>query len=176
MDFASTLLAQFTLQEVPTQNDNTPFWVILIIVLVLLLILWWGLTRNKSSEETAVDAHADDAHADKPVDEEIHEPEPAAPQESTRETAVPITPPQPDDLKKIEGIGPKIESILNDAGITTFAQLADTDVDTLDQIVRKDAGITIAHPASWPEQAQLAAAGEWDALEKLQDALTAGRQ
>jgi predicted flap endonuclease-1-like 5' DNA nuclease len=28
-----------------------------------------------------------------------------------------------DDLKKIEGIGPKIESILNDAGIQTFAKL-----------------------------------------------------
>jgi multidrug efflux pump subunit AcrB/predicted flap endonuclease-1-like 5' DNA nuclease len=36
-----------------------------------------------------------------------------------------------DDLKEINGIGPKIERILNQHGISTFAQLADLDVESL---------------------------------------------
>ena len=81
----------------------------------------------------------------------------------------------PDDLRKIEGIGPKISGILNDAGIFTFAQLAAASVAHLHKVVREDAGIRIAHPDTWPEQAQLAADGQWEALEVLQDKLVGGR-
>jgi predicted flap endonuclease-1-like 5' DNA nuclease len=82
----------------------------------------------------------------------------------------------PDDLKIVEGIGPKIEGILHAAGIKTFAQLAAAEVSQLEKIVREDAGIRIAFPDTWPEQAKLAAAGLWDALEKLQDDLKGGRR
>ena len=80
-----------------------------------------------------------------------------------------------DDLKRIEGIGPKISGLLQAAGIATFAKLASTDVVHLLQIVR-DAGITIADPTTWPEQAALAAEGEWERLEVLQEALKGGRR
>lgn len=100
-----------------------------------------------------------------------------------KETAVTMTeeapapePAQADDLKIIEGIGPKIERILKEAGIGTFVQLAAADVGQLENIVREDAGIRIAFPATWPEQAKLAADGLWDALEKLQDDLKGGRR
>ena len=33
-------------------------------------------------------------------------------------------PPKPDDLKLISGVGPKIEGILNELGIYTYAQVA----------------------------------------------------
>ncbi len=82
----------------------------------------------------------------------------------------------PDDLRKVEGIGPKISGILNDAGIFTFAQLAAKTVAELEKIVREDAGIRIAFPDTWPEQAALAAAGEWDTLDVLQDELKGGRR
>ena len=81
----------------------------------------------------------------------------------------------PDDLKRIEGIGPKISGLLQAAGIATFAELASTDVSHLLQIVR-DAGITIADPTTWPEQAALAAEGEWEQLEALQEVLKGGRR
>lgn len=81
-----------------------------------------------------------------------------------------------DDLKRIEGIGPKISSVLTAAGITTFAQLATTSVDELQATLDK-AGLTgINNPETWPEQAKLAAAGEWEALEALQDELKGGRR
>ena len=84
-------------------------------------------------------------------------------------------PTQPDDLKRIEGIGPKIASLLQDAGIATFAQLAATDVARLREIL--DAvNLRIANPTTWPEQATLAAAGNWEGLESLQSELKGGRR
>ena len=85
------------------------------------------------------------------------------------------TPLIPDNLKRIEGIGPKISSVLQGAGITTFTQLAAVDVGQLRQILR-EAGVRIANPTTWPEQAGLAAAGQWDGLEALQATLKGGRR
>jgi predicted flap endonuclease-1-like 5' DNA nuclease len=83
---------------------------------------------------------------------------------------------EPDDLRKIEGIGPKIARILNAQGITTFAQLAATDAHRLKQIMAA-AGprFQLADPTNWPAQAQLAAEGDWEGLKKLQDELVGGR-
>ena len=83
----------------------------------------------------------------------------------------------PDDLRKIEGVGPKIAGILNEQGIQTFAQLAETDVARLRQIL-KEAGprYTLADPETWPEQARLAAAGDWTALKSFQARLKGGRK
>ena len=80
----------------------------------------------------------------------------------------------PDDLSKIEGIGPKISSVFQSAGIATFAQLAQSDVSDLQQIL-DDAEIRLGDPATWPQQAKLAASGDWDALQTLQDELLGGR-
>ena len=87
----------------------------------------------------------------------------------------PVMPSRPDDLKRIEGIGPKIASLLGAAGITTFAQLANTDVGRLQQILR-NAHLEMADPTSWPEQAGLAAAGDWAGLQVLQNELKGGRR
>jgi predicted flap endonuclease-1-like 5' DNA nuclease len=82
-------------------------------------------------------------------------------------------PATPDDLTPIEGIGPKINQVLQEAGITTFTQLAETKVSRLQQIL-SDANIRLANADSWPEQAKLAAAGNWEELKRLQDELDAG--
>ena len=79
-----------------------------------------------------------------------------------------------DDLKRIEGIGPKIASALNDAGINTYQDLANSNAEQLDSIL-KDAGLR-ASVETWPEQAQLAADGKWDELSALQDELDGGRR
>jgi large subunit ribosomal protein L20 len=81
-----------------------------------------------------------------------------------------------DDLVKIEGIGPKIATLLHAAGIHTFAALAQTSVDRLKGILH-DAGSHFAShdPATWAQQSALAAAGKWDELKKLQDELNGGR-
>jgi predicted flap endonuclease-1-like 5' DNA nuclease len=83
---------------------------------------------------------------------------------------------KPDDLKIVEGIGPKINDLLHAAGIHTFVELANAPVARLREILQA-AGerYRIHDPASWPEQAQLCAEGAWDQLKVLQDRLTAGR-
>jgi large subunit ribosomal protein L21 len=75
-----------------------------------------------------------------------------------------------DDLTKVEGIGPKIAGIFTDAGIDTFAKLAATKVEKLQEVL-KEAGPRYAskNPGSWPKQAKMAADGKWDELKEWQD-------
>ncbi|MBT8233003.1 MAG: 30S ribosomal protein S1 [Saprospiraceae bacterium] len=82
-----------------------------------------------------------------------------------------------DDLKKIEGIGPKISEKLNNAGIMTFAELAGTDVAKLKEILEAAGSRYRMHdPTTWPQQSALAAEGKYDDLKKLQDELDGGRK
>ncbi len=82
-----------------------------------------------------------------------------------------------DDLKIVEGIGPKIEELLFKAGITTYGQLAATSVQQLKDILT-DAGSRFAmhDPGTWSAQALLAANGEWENLKAYQDFLNAGKR
>lgn len=82
-----------------------------------------------------------------------------------------------DDLKKIEGIGPKIEEILNAGGITTFAELSKAEVDSLKSMLDAAGKRFQMHdPSTWAQQAQLAADGKWDDLKKWQDELNGGKK
>lgn len=78
-----------------------------------------------------------------------------------------------EDLKKIEGIGPKIATTLADAGIATFADLAKAKPEAISEII---AGVRGNHVTdTWPAQAKLAADGKWDELKKWQDELDGGK-
>lgn len=81
-----------------------------------------------------------------------------------------------DDLIKIEGIGPKIAAVLNAAGINTFADLAGKSADEVKGILDASEGdFNLADPTTWAQQAQLAADGNWDEFQKLNDELKGGR-
>ncbi len=80
---------------------------------------------------------------------------------------------KPDDLKKIEGIGPKIASTLIEAGIATFADLAKAKPAKISEIIADVRGNHVTD--TWPAQAKLAAAGKWDELKKWQDELDGGK-
>ena len=83
----------------------------------------------------------------------------------------------PDDLKKIEGIGPKISELLQNGGIKTFAQLADAKVEKLKEILEAAGSRYKMHdPTTWPQQSALAAKGNWDELKVLQDELQGGKK
>lgn len=85
--------------------------------------------------------------------------------------------PDAEDLKVIEGIGPKIEQLLKDAGINTWHDLAETDLERL-QAILADAGerYRIHDPSTWSQQALLAANSKWDDLRQMQDELKGGRR
>ncbi len=81
-----------------------------------------------------------------------------------------------DDLKVVEGIGPKIEELLNKEGIMTFRQLSEASYERLSDILRAAGSRFQMHdPGSWPRQAELAADGKWEELRAWQDELDKGR-
>ncbi len=68
------------------------------------------------------------------------------------------------------------ESLMrHNAGIVTFGQLADANAEQLKAIL-KAAGIEMATPDTWLQQAKLAANEEWDKLDALQDEMKGGRK
>jgi len=121
----------------------------LITIFVVLLVIFfvaWLIIRMAQGDDTVVESHE-------------HDHQSAA----------------PDDLTTIEGIGPKISATMQAVGVTTFSQMAGTSVERLEEIL-KDAGIRLGNPSTWPEQANLAAEGQWNALKTLQDELKGGRR
>ncbi len=82
-----------------------------------------------------------------------------------------------DDLKMVEGVGPKIEGLLHDAGITTWEQLANAPTEQVQGIL-DEAGprYRMHEPTTWAKQARLAADGNWDELVAYQDHLDGGRE
>jgi large subunit ribosomal protein L20 len=81
-----------------------------------------------------------------------------------------------DDLKVVEGIGPAIEKLLHEAGITTYDLLAKSEYDNLKKIL-SDAGARYAihNPLTWAQQSALAADGKFDELETLKKELVNGK-
>lgn len=85
--------------------------------------------------------------------------------------------PKQDDLKIVEGIGPKIEQLFQADGIKTWLQLSEADPERLRKILQ-DAGprYRMHNPDTWPRQAGFAHEGNWEELEAYQDHLDGGRE
>ncbi len=82
-----------------------------------------------------------------------------------------------DDLKLVDGIGPKIEGLLNEAGINTWQDLADAPRDKVQGILDEAGSRYSMHdPETWSKQARLAAEEKWEELEAFQDSLKGGRK
>jgi predicted flap endonuclease-1-like 5' DNA nuclease len=102
-----------------------------------------------------------------------------APTETIEEPAIeePMLVAKPDNLKIVEGIGPKIEELCNGIDIWTWKQLSETSVDRLQEML--DAAgkrYQIHNPSTWPAQALMAHDGKWDELKVYQDHLKGGKE
>jgi hypothetical protein len=148
----SHLFALASLALAAAETEGNPWWLWIVVFVIVAafvgFMIWWWL--REPEEEVPLDRPA------KKVQREV----------------------EPDDLKVIEGIGPKIASVLQDAGIQTFPALAALDPQRIEEILAAESAnlSRLANPATWPEQARLAAAGRWQELEKLQDELKGGRR
>ena len=81
-----------------------------------------------------------------------------------------------DDLTKIEGIGKKIAALLAAENILTYKELSKVSVKKLKDILEVAGSKFQMHdPTSWPKQAKLAAAADWEGLETLQKELVGGK-
>lgn len=81
------------------------------------------------------------------------------------------------DLKIIEGIGPKIEELFKTSGILTWKSLSETSVNRLKVILNKAGDRYKMHdPKTWPKQSKLAYEGKWQELKDWQEILDGGKE
>lgn len=69
-----------------------------------------------------------------------------------------------DDLTQINGIGPRLASVLSAGGVTTYAQLEHASADELRGIVAASGALTPPSLETWPTQASYAGRGDWEGL------------
>ena len=162
----------YTLLAAESASRGIPWWVWAILIIILLVLLWFWFGREDDDVETpVVESRSAEIDIEPDVEPEpVLEPEPEAAPEP-----VAVPPAKPDDLKKIEGIGPKVSSLLNAAGIMSFQQMVDLGAEKLETLL-DEADLHMLNADTWPEQAALAAAGDWDGLKKLQDELKGGKR
>lgn len=109
----------------------------------------------------------------------------AAPKKEVKETVAKAVPKKAtakkaaskgDNLTKVEGIGPKVMEVLNEAGIVSFADLAGQKADKIAEIlIEANSRYKMFDPTSWPLQAKMAADEKWDELKKWQDEHDGGK-
>ncbi|MGO4773063.1 hypothetical protein ACEN2I_15480 [Flavobacterium sp. W22_SRS_FK3] len=81
------------------------------------------------------------------------------------------------DLKIVEGIGPKIEALLNASGIYTWKDLSETSTEKVQSILNTAGeSYAIHNPSTWPKQALLAHEGKWQELKEWQSGLRGGKE
>ncbi len=154
----------------PGQHQLT-WWGWLLIVTGLMLFAWliYLLTRDKTPRPSVPHRMAE------PVKDSAFETikeNSILKTISTIEEIKPAThvPHLHDDFTIIEGIGPKINTVLQGAGISTFSDLAELDSEKIKSII-SHAGIKLPITSSWIEQAKLAADNKMEELKALQATL-----
>jgi len=162
-------------------------WLAFLIALAIgIVVAWWVFAASRrtrieraqsASPGEDVPARRNQALIDAPAPSptatiEIPPPTPqglAGVGEAVAAAAEPVRVVEPagaDDLKKIKGVGPKLEKLLNALGVSAYVQIAawdDAEIDRIDaQLgtfegrIRRD---------DWPEQARLLAAGDMAGFE-----------
>jgi predicted flap endonuclease-1-like 5' DNA nuclease len=181
---ADVALVHQWLQTQPANDDAQRWWLWLLLFVLLILFVWW-LLHSESAQPSAqpsvsqpVQPKASVPFAPVVLAPITNAPVTTAPVAGTKVAVSPslsLSIPVTEDLIKIEGIGPKINGVLHAAGIKTFADLSKAEVGQLRQIL-VGVGMKVNDPTTWPEQAALAATGDWAGLRKLQEQLNGGRR
>lgn len=110
-------------------SSNRPVWFLLgFVMAVPVAVLWWLVGRQNEPASGHKQTTA-----------------------SVKNGAAAL--PASDDLTRISGIGPKLNTLLNEHGIRTYAQLAAAPVARLSALL-EEAGLYMADPSDWPDQAR----------------------
>jgi predicted flap endonuclease-1-like 5' DNA nuclease len=153
--------------------------IVLLIAAILGFLIGYFLRKRKAAEEmkSAEPVGADESANILTASAETHEiiekvNYDTAVAEEIMETEIGLN-----DLKIIEGIGPKIESLLRRSSIDTWKKLADGDAEKISEMLVDEGGdrYKMHDPTTWSKQAQLAHEGKWQELKDLQDELQGGR-
>ncbi len=143
----------------PESNRDMFSWTIGLVALAVVFWLW-------SRREATADADAGAAEA---AEEAVQGAEKLMKRTIVRRDADANA--EPEDLTKINGIGAVFQTVLNNAGIRTYATLARASVDELEAIIEASGRSRPGRLETWPQQAELAANGDWDGLKRFADEL-----
>jgi predicted flap endonuclease-1-like 5' DNA nuclease len=136
--------------DITSRYDGTDatFEILIMLVLAFLLgmLVHWAFT----DEGDCCEGH-DHADAVKEKAEKVVKKTTAPVKKTVAKTVKSVK----DNLRLIDGIGPKIEKLLNDDGIKSFEDLATAKKNTLDAILEKAGPRFQMHdPATWAAQAK----------------------
>ncbi len=145
----------------PSADRSMLSWMVSLLAVAILFWVW--IRRDALAER--------DADAVEAAEEAARQAENLARRTVIRREAAVSAPSEPDDLTKINGIGAVFLTVLNDAGITSYAQLAATPLEELEAIVEASGRSRPGRLETWPRQAEFAAAGDWEGLRAFLDAL-----
>ena len=129
-------------------------------LLAVAVLLWIWMRRDAEADTLDDPAQAANEAAD--------EADALAKRREVRRDVKPAASIEPDDLTKLKGIAEGYQRILNEAGITTFEALAGASADELRAIFSAASRAAPASLETLPQQAALAAKGDWDRLRALQ--------
>lgn len=142
-----------------------------LVIVWFVAVMYWAWQESKAEGEAE---HSDEMNADEKTWKPLVEKEEKVVEkiaEKKSEVAVKkaaVVGVKKDNLKRVEGIGPKMEGVLRTVGIETFEDLGGKKVGELRKII-KEADIKVPmDPTTWPKQAKLAAKGDWKKLGELQ--------
>ena len=174
------------------ENNHIKAILLLLLIMLAAFFLGWVIARlmNKITTE---DSDITDQIAEKEAELEACQKQNAALSQKPNKEEVSVQAPtiltaavpiintisennRKDDLKIVEGIGPKIEELFHNSGILTYFHLANTTVEKLKEILQLAGPRYQMHdPTTWPKQAELAYNGKWNELKLLQDELIKGK-
>jgi small subunit ribosomal protein S2 len=133
--------------------------------------------KDKATEETISESQEATSKKEQTTSEEKETTAKKEETTSEKEEAAPKNDKKaaPDDLTKVEGIGPKAAEALTNAGLDTYAKLSKSTPEKIKEILT-DSSSRMAHldPGTWPKQAGMAAEGKWEELNEWQDKTKAG--
>lgn len=146
---------------VPANGRDMFPWSLGLLAAAILFWIWMRRDAPPAKSADAVEAAEDAAD----------EAEALAKRREVRRDVQPIASIEPDDLTKIKGIAAGYQRVLNDAGIRTYAALAATSADELRAIFSAASRAAPVGLETIPQQAELAAVGDWEGLQQYQDAI-----
>ena len=153
-------------------------WMLAFLTLEILLIRWiMQMQQEAARRARVVDQARRESAKEKPEApiQQAAKPLPEPQEDKPTKPDEEIKPSKMDDFRRLEGIGPKVNALLHESGIRTYGDLAESNEDRLRGILRS-ANLYMMNPESWPEQAGLAAKGDWEALEVRKQQLRGGRK
>lgn len=143
---------------------------LLVALLIVVVVAWLLLGRKKADTPEPIQPPAPAPKASVPPAQPAPTPKPVpAPQPVATPAPVAAPAPEPvasaapaaDDLLLLKGVGPKLNAVLKEQGVTSFAQIAawtDADIATIDPKLGTFQGRPVRD--HWVDQAKYLAAGD----------------